>query len=200
MSERALSAADEALVAEAVDYVKTLFAANSGGHDAGHTLRVWRCAMRIAETEPDCDLLTVALAALLHDADDPKVFRTGDNANARSFLEREGVAPERTERIVAAVNAVSFSRNRGRRPQTPEGMIVQDADRLDAMGAVGVARCFAYGGEHGRPMEESVQHFYNKLLLLYEELNTESARALAAPRHAFLEAFLKEYHEETEWK
>jgi len=74
---------------------------------------------------------------------------------------------------------------------------VQDADRLDAMGAVGVARTFAYGGEHGRPMEESVQHFYDKLLRLYDLLNTDAARRLAAPRHAFLEAFLKEYEAET---
>ena len=189
--------ARRALAAAAEDYVRALFAGNAGGHDAEHTLRVRRSAMRIAESEPDCDALTVELAALLHDADDPKLFRTEGNANARAFLEREGVDPERIERVCAAINAVSFSKNRGRRPETIEGRIVQDADRLDAIGAVGVARCFAFGGEHARPMEESVQHFYDKLLLLTGELNTAAARALAAPRHAFLEAFLKEYYEET---
>ena len=198
MSNTPCPKAETPLVAEAVEYVKELFAADSGGHDAAHTLRVWRNAMRLAASEPDCDKQCVALAALLHDADDPKIFRTERNANARAFLEREGVAPETIERICADVNAVSFSKNRGRRPETLEGKLVQDADRLDAMGAVGVARCFAYGGEHGRPMEDSIRHFYEKLLLLYDELNTESARRLAAPRHAFLKAFLEEYDAETE--
>ena len=188
---------DPKLIARAEAYIAALFASDAGGHDAAHTLRVRRNAMRIAATEPGCDELTVELAALLHDADDHKLFHTENNANARAFLEREGVAPETVERICAAINAVSFSRNRGRRPETPEGRIVQDADRLDAMGAVGVARCFAYGGEHGRPMEESIAHFHEKLLLLRDELNTESARRLAEKRHGFLLDFLREYDEET---
>ena len=196
--KQAQPAEDQAVIREAAAYVTELFAANSGGHDAAHTLRVWRSAMRIAAEEPAADPLIVALAALLHDADDPKIFPTEHNANARAFLEREGVAPERIERICAAVNSVSFSRNRGRRPDTIEGMIVQDADRLDAIGAVGIARCFAFGGEHARPMEESVQHFYDKLLRLKNEMNTKSAMYLAETRHAFLEAFLREYHAETE--
>ena len=185
------------LIAAAEAYIAALFASDAGGHDAAHTLRVRRNALRIAESEPGCDLLTVELAALLHDADDYKLFRTENNANARAFLEREGVAPETVERVCAAINAVSFSRNRGRRPETPEGKIVQDADRLDAMGAVGVARCFAYGGEHGRPMEDSIAHFHEKLLLLRDALNTESARRLAEKRHGFLLEFLREYEEET---
>ena len=188
--------ANETLIAGAEAYVTALFAENAGGHDVGHTLRVRRNAMRIAQTEPGCDLLVVELAALLHDADDHKLFHTEHNANARTYLTGAGVEPELIERICDAVNSVSFSQNRGRRPETPEGRIVQDADRLDAIGAVGVARCFAFGGEHGRPMEESIQHFYDKLLLLRSELNTESARRLAQQRHAFLEAFLKEYYEE----
>ena len=186
-----------AIIADAEDYVRQLFAANAGGHDVQHTLRVRRNAMRIAAEVPECDAFVVELAALLHDADDPKLFRTGQNENARAFLERENVDAETVERICAAVNAVSFSKNKGRVPETPEGKIVQDADRLDALGAVGAARTFAYGGEHGRPMEESIRHFHDKLLRLYDLLNTESARRLAAPRHAFLEAFLKEYEEET---
>ncbi len=185
------------IVAAAEEYVRKLFEADAGGHDAAHTLRVRRNAMRIAADAPGCDALVVELAALLHDADDHKLFHTADNANARAFLEREGLDPAYIDRICEAVNSVSFSRNRGRRPETIEGKIVQDADRLDAIGAVGVARCFAFGGEHARPMEESVRHFYDKLLLLKDELNTDGARALAAPRHAFLEAFLREYYEET---
>ena len=104
---------------------------------------------------------------------------------------------EKIRQICDAVNAVSFSRNRGKRPRTLEGKIVQDADRLDAIGAVGIARTFAYGGEHGRSMQESVQHFYDKLLRLRELMNTPAAAALAEERHAFLEAFLAQYHKET---
>ena len=189
--------APETVIAAAEAYISALFSADAGGHDAAHTLRVRRNAMRIAAQEPDCDRRVVELAALLHDADDHKLFHTEHNANARAFLAREGVDAETVERVCAAINSVSFSRNRGKRPETLEGKIVQDADRLDAMGAVGVARCFAYGGEHARPMEDSIRHFYEKLLLLRGELNTESARRLGEQRHAFLEAFLREYDEET---
>ena len=125
-----------------------------------------------------------------------------NNANVRSFLTAQKVAPEKTERVCEAINAVSFRRNRGKRPRTLEGQIVQDMDRLDALSTIGVARTFAYG-EHGRSLGESVAHFHEKLLLLKDELNTETARKLAEPRHAFLERFLEEYEresrEETLW-
>ena len=94
-------------------------------------------------------------------------------------------------------NPVSFSKNGAKKPDSPEGRIVQDADRLDAIGAVGIARTFAFGGEHGRSMEESVQHFYDKLLRLRDLMNTQPAKALAEERHAFLEAFLAQYYKET---
>ena len=181
----------------AIEYVYRLFAGNAGGHDAEHTMRVYRNALMIAAHEPGCDLEVVALAALLHDADDHKLFHTEGNANARAFLNVNSVDPERTEQICRAVNSVSFSRNRGRRPETAEGRIVQDADRLDAIGAVGIARTFAYGGEHGRPLDASVRHFHEKLLLLKDEMNTETARKIAEERHAFMLAFLDELALET---
>ncbi len=131
-----------------------------------------------------------------HDADDHKLFDTENNANTRDFLKRNGISESITEEICEAINAVSFSKNRGRRPETIEGMIVQDADRLDALGAIGIARTFSYGGEHGRSLDESIQHFYDKLLLLKDELNTDTAREIARKRHAFLEAYLEEYKEE----
>ena len=185
------------IVKAAEEYVKELFQANAGGHDAAHTMRVYHNAMLLAQSEPGGDPEVIALAALLHDADDRKLFDTRKNANARQFLEAQGVSPEKTERIIAAVNAVSFSQNRGRRPETIEGRIVQDADRLDAIGAVGIARTFAYGGEHGRPLASSIQHFYDKLLLLRDEMNTDAARQMAVRRHAFMTAFLEEYRMET---
>lgn len=174
----------------AVEYIRTLFSGNCGGHDDEHTLRVYRNALLIAEQEQECDLDIVALAALLHDVDDHKLFQTDNNANARAFLTGQGVEEDRIEAICQTINAVSFSKNRGRVPDTIEGRIVQDADRLDAIGAVGIARTFAYGGEHGRSLASSIQHFYDKLLLLKDELNTVSARRIAEDRHAFMVAFL----------
>ena len=180
----------------AIAYIEALFQNNSGGHDAAHTMRVYQNALRIAQSEPECDLEIVSLAALLHDADDHKLFRTENNANARAFLNAHGA--EKTERIIEAINAVSFSQNRGKRPGTLEGQIVQDADRLDAIGAVGVARAFAYGGEHGRSLEDTLKHFEDKLLLLKDRMNTPTALALARERHAFLLDYLREYRKETE--
>ena len=181
----------------AMEYIKVLFLNNSGGHDAEHSVRVYQNALRIAEREPAADIEVVSLAALLHDADDHKLFRTEDNANARSFLTAQSVVPEKIEAIITAINSVSFSQNRGKRPATLEGKIVQDADRLDAIGAVGIARTFAFGGEHGRNLDSSIQHFYDKLLLLKDEMNTETAKQLAAERHAFMLEFLERYRNET---
>ena len=183
---------DETILQNAVAYITDLFRENADGHDIDHSLRVYRSAMRLAAHYPDCDRLTVALAALLHDADDHKLFRTENNENARRFLRAQGVDDETADRICAVINAVSFSKNRGKTPATPEGRIVQDADRLDAIGAVGIARTFAFGGRAGRPMDESVQHFYDKLLLLKDAMNTPEARALAEARHSYMETFLAE--------
>ena len=184
------------LIEETKDYIRELFRENAGGHDAGHTLRVWRTAKMLAAEEPGCDPMTAELAALLHDADDYKLFQTENNANARAFMASHGVPQEMAERVCAAVNAVSFSKNRGRAPDTPEGRVVQDADRLDAMGAVGIARTFAFGGEHGRPIEDSIRHFHEKLLLLKGLMNTDAGKRMAEKRHAVLEEFLREYEEE----
>lgn len=179
-------------------YIKELFSGNAGGHDASHTLRVYQNALLIAENENPCNMEIVSLAALLHDADDHKLFHTENNSNARQFLASQKLDEELIEQIIRAINSVSFSRNRGRKPETIEGMIVQDADRLDAIGAIGIARTFAYGGEHGRSLESFVQHFHDKLLLLKEEMNTEAARKLAEDRHRFMEQFLLEYQKETD--
>ena len=187
---------DSRIIEYAIEYIQKLFRTNAGGHDAEHTMRVYRNTLLIAAEEPDCDVKIAALAALLHDADDYKLFQTEDYANARAFLQANQVPDDTIDRICGVIGSVSFSRNRGHAPETPEGKVVQDADRLDAIGAVGVARTFAFGGEHGRPMQESVQHFYDKLLRLKDLMNTETGRKLAARRHAFLEEFLEEYYEE----
>ena len=181
----------------AAEYIRSLLDGNSDGHGFDHALRVYHNAMRIAESEPDCDKQITALAALLHDADDHKLFATENNANARRFLTGRDMPADRIERICEVINAVSFSKNRDRWPDTPEGRIVQDADRLDAIGAVGIARTFAFGGSHGRDLESSIGHFHEKLLLLKDLMNTDKAREMAETRHAFTEAFLREWNAET---
>lgn len=187
---------DKKLISDAIDFVSDLLENNSGGHDTAHSLRVYKNALEIAGNEPGCDMTVVSLAALLHDVDDHKLFDHENNENAREFLSNNGVPNEKIEEICSVINSVSFSKNRGKKPETLEGKIVQDADRLDAMGAIGIARTFAFGGEHGRSIEESVMHFHEKLLLLKDEMNTESARKIAESRHAFLEEFLSHYYEE----
>ena len=191
---------NELLIRNAKDYIKELFAGNSDGHDLDHSLRVYSNAMTIAETESDCNIEVVALAALLHDADDHKLFDTEENSNAFSFLKSNGVDNEEIEFIVRIINSVSFSKNKGQKPDSLEGMIVQDADRLDAMGAIGIARTFAYGGKHGRSLESSIDHFHEKLLLLSNGLNTSKAREMAAPRHTFLESFIEQLNAENNTK
>ena len=184
----------------AKEYIERLFAGNADGHGLDHSMRVYKNAMLLAETEPTADRFIVALSALLHDADDYKLFQTENNANARNFLKSANVDPETTDRICEVINSVSFSKNRGKKPETIEGQIVQDADRLDAIGAIGIARTFAFGGKHNRSLESSIDHFHEKLLLLKDMLNTEKAKELAESRHLFMEQFLKEWEKETEVK
>ena len=185
------------LVDQAKRYVTELFENNVDGHDLYHTLRVYKNAMEITQDYPDSDILVVSLAALLHDVDDHKLFKTENNANARKFLTSQNVDETVIEKICQVINSVSFSKNRGKRPELLEGKIVQDADRLDALGAIGIARTFAYGGKNNRPIASSVDHFHEKLLLLKDEMNTRKGKALAEKRHEFMMKFLQNYHEET---
>ena len=186
------------LINNAVVYITELFSQNSDGHDLEHSLRVCKTAMRIAENYDDCNKEIVALAALLHDADDHKLFDTKDNANARKFLAVNGVPTDEADTICEVINSVSFSKNKWDVPKTVEGRIVQDADRLDALGAVGIARTFAYGGKNGRSLEDSIQHFHDKLLLLTEHLNTEEACKIGEERQKLMISFLEEFKKETE--
>lgn len=190
----------DTIISEASDYVRELFAGNSDGHGADHAMRVYHNAQKIMETYPEADAFIVSLSALLHDADDHKLFNTENNLNARLFMEKNDLPPDTIEQICMTINSVSFSKNRGRSPETLEGKIVQDADRLDAIGAIGIARTFAYGGNAGRPLADSIKHFYDKLLLLKNEMNTEAAKDIAQKRHEYMTGFLEEYYEETGYR
>ena len=179
------------IIDKAIEYTRVLFKGNSDGHGADHTMRVYRNAQLIMEKYPEADRHVVLLAALLHDVDDYKLFKTENNANARTFLEEAGLPTDKIDFICNVINAVSFSKNRGKTPETIEGKIVQDADRIDAIGAIGIARTFAYGGKVGRPLEDSIKHVYEKLLLLKQEMNTEAAKELAQKRHEYMSVFWK---------
>lgn len=191
---------NDAIIQKAIEYIRQIFSGNADGHDAEHSLRVYRNAMQIALAYPGCDLTVAALSSLLHDVDDHKLFRTENNANARRFLEDQSISSDVIERICETINAVSFSKNRDKRPPSLEAEIVQDADRLDAIGAIGIARTFAFGGSHGRPLSESIDHFHEKLLLIRDMMNTEEAKRIAQGRHDLMVQFLEAFEDETHIK
>ncbi len=196
------------MIKKAMDFAERIFAGDGSGHDFDHTLRVYRMALRIAEEE-GADLDIVALAALLHDVDDRKLSPETCEGKKRAvgFLQENGVNSDTIERIVQVISEISFSEGRGI-PSTLEGMCVQDADRLDAIGAIGIARAFAFGGSRDRRMHDpkgldktsTIQHFYDKLLLLKDRMNTETGKRLAAQRDAYLREFLEEFYAEWDGK
>lgn len=193
------------IIQEAMDFARDVFAGDAGGHDFDHTMRVYRMALRIGEAE-GADPEIVGLAALLHDVDDHKLSPdTCENLRrARNFLHSQPVSPETAEKILRIIAQTSYSA--GQKPDCLEGKCVQDADRLDAMGAIGIARTFAYGGSRSRRLHDpagedkttSVQHFYDKLLKLEGLMNTETGRRLARERHLYMEAFLTRFYGEWE--
>ena len=143
----------EQIISDAIAFIRAAFAGDSSGHDYYHSMRVYQTALLIAKRE-HADAGIVALAALLHDVDDrkPSPQTHAHKDNAVRFLTEHGVSEENIRRICLIIDEVSFSGSDSVRPSTLEGQCVQDADRLDALGAIGIARTFAYGGSHGRAM------------------------------------------------
>ena len=184
------------LIDKTIEYITELYKGNADGHDLDHSIRVYNNAVNISKSYTDADFLIIALASLLHDADDHKLFDTENNENARRFMEDQNISEEYMNRICDVINSVSFSKNKGVKPSTLEGCIVQDADRLDALGAIGIARTFAYGGRNNRSLVESVKHFHEKLLLLKDQMNTPEAKRIAEERHKFLEDYILELYKE----
>ena len=192
------------MISKAIEFAREIFERDASGHDFDHTMRVYRMAVRIAEEE-GADVQTVALAALLHDVDDRKLSpeTCASKARAVSFLRENGAAEAEIRNIVEIISGISFSEGNGV-PSTLEGMCVQDADRLDAIGAIGIARTFAFGGSRGRRIHDpersdpttSIQHFYDKLLLLKDRMNTPAGKELARQRDAYLRGFLEEFYAE----
>lgn len=202
-------------------FVKKKLNDAEGGHDWFHIERVYKNALLIAQQE-NCKLEIVKLGALLHDIADSK-FHNGDESvgpqMAKEFLEKEGATKETIEHVVAIIENISFKGgNFDKKFDSIELQIVQDADRLDALGAIGIARTFNYGGFKNRSIynpniapklnmskEEyknseapTINHFYEKLLLLKDKMNTETGRKLAERRHQYMEQFLAQFYAEWE--
>ena len=201
------------------NHVRTVLSGDGTGHDWWHVYRVWKMAQRIGRAE-GADLLVVKLAALLHDIADWKLH-DGDSTLgpkiAREWL--DSLDAHISDHVCQIIANISFKGAKVEQPTLSlEGKVVQDADRLDAMGAIGIARAFAYGGAKGRaiydptvkPTEHrtveaylkggtSVNHFYEKLLLLLKDrMNTVTGRAMAEARHRFMEDYLRRFFEEWE--
>jgi len=213
------SEVQERTIQRTEEFVRVKMTGEGSGHDWWHVYRVWRTAVHIAAREP-VDPYVVQLAALLHDIADWK-FHGGDASVgprvAGEWLREAGVDADTTEHVCEIVGTLSFKGAGVPSPmRTREGMVVQDADRLDAIGAIGIARTFAYGGHKGRPLRDpdapprphdsaeayiantgsTINHFYEKLLLLKDLMNTAAAREMAVRRHAFTEEFLDRFYKE----
>jgi uncharacterized protein len=207
------------ILARTETFVRERMHGDPSGHDWWHVHRVRRTALRLAREE-GADPYVVELAALLHDVWDHKLH-AGDDSVApreiRRWLQEAGAEEPVVEHVCEIVAGVSFKGAGVATPmRTPEGAVVQDADRLDAIGAVGIARAFAFGGSRGRPLHDpqtapephatfdayragnggTTHHFHEKLFLLRDRMNTASARRLAESRHRFMEEFLRRFHDE----
>lgn len=206
------------IVDSAIEYVKEIFKNDFSGHDYFHTMRVYNLAVTIAKSE-NADLELVSLAALLHDVDDAKLSPDthSEKVNAVSFIKSHNLPKDKIDKICAIINEISFAGTDSVTPKSIEGKCVQDADRLDAIGAIGIARAFAYGGNRNRqiynpdikPLENmnsesyiknenstTINHFYEKLLLLKNMMNTNTAIKIAQKRNDFMKAYLDEFFAE----
>jgi uncharacterized protein len=207
------------IIEKTIAFVKQELDGAEGGHDWWHMERVWKTTRHIAATE-DVDMFTVELGSLLHDIADAK-FHDGDEEvgprKAREFLQSIGVESSVIEHVENIIRHISYRKSLdGQTFMSPELAIVQDADRLDAIGAIGIARTFNYGGSKGREMYNptikpdanltkdqyknsttpTVNHFYEKLLLLKDKMNTETGKKMAAERHEFMERYLAQFYDE----
>jgi uncharacterized protein len=208
-------------ILQTIAFVKQELSGAEGGHDWWHVERVWKTAIEITKTET-ADLLVVELAALLHDIADSK-FNGGDETigpeKAEKFLNSIDVDPAVIEHVLNIIKNISFKGGNFNQEFTSmELNIVQDADRLDAIGAIGIARAFNYGGFKNRPLYDpeiapelnmskdeyknslapTINHFFEKLLLLKDRMNTTTGKKLAKNRHEFMQFFLEQFFWEIE--
>lgn len=209
------------IISKTAEFVEQKFSGEATGHDWWHMWRVWQLAKTIAAGEPGANLFTVELGALLHDIADWK-FTAGDEKvgprEARAWLEKCQVEEAVIAQIEDIIRTVSFKgAGVASNMKTIEGKIVHDADKLDAIGAIGIARAFAYGGANARPLYDpkmspklhtsfeeykkdnshTINHFYEKLLLLKDRMYTKTGKKIAKQRHQYMEEYLSEFY--VEW-
>ena len=210
----------EQIILNTIDFVKETLEGAEGGHDWFHIERVYKNALLISENEK-VDRFTVQLGALLHDIADAK-FYNGDESigpkKAREFLKKQHVDEDIIIHIENIILFISYksSLDTSKKFTSPELDVIQDADRLDAIGAIGIARCFNYGGFKNRSLYDpaiepnlemtkeqykksttpTINHFYEKLLLLKDKMNTKTGQLLAKDRHRYMEGFLQQFYEE----
>ena len=195
--------------------IKELYKDESSGHDYDHSMRVFNNSLLISK-DMKCDVFVIGVASLLHDVDDPKIFHTINYENAKKIMEKYSLDIEVIKKVIDIIDCVSFKGGNFKKPRTIEGEVVQDADRLDAIGAIGIARAFTYGGYHQRKMYDpeilprdkmsieeyrssngtTINHFYEKLLKLENTMNTESAKEIAKVRTEFLNEYLDRFIDE----
>ena len=205
-----------------VDFVKQTLSKAEGGHDWWHIYRVWQLSKQIASKEENVNLTVVELGALLHDIADSKFHNGNEEIGPRlaaKFLKKENVEDSVVEHVINIIRNISFKNSfEDQTFSSKELDIIQDADRLDAIGAIGIARTFNYGGHKGRVLFDpdikpdenlnkeayknstapTINHFYEKLLLLKDKMNTKSGKEMAINRHKFMEQYLKEFFNEWE--
>lgn len=209
----------ENLIETTKSWVRARLSEAESGHDWWHIHRVYKTAMQLAQSE-NADETTVALAALLHDLTDTKLTDQAEAIEAEivAFLEQNGASVSLTEQVMYIIRHMSFRHSAHfTGSKSIEFQVVQDADRLDAIGAVGIARAFSYGGFKQRPFlnfetraeaeaffanghtdASTLGHFYEKLLLLKDLMNTDSARRMAEERHLFMLQWLEQFYREWE--
>lgn len=203
------------IIQKAEELVKQELGGDVTGHDWFHCDRVRKTALYIQQKENAGDRFLIELAALLHDIADDKLKANGENT-LMDFLKESGLDQAAAEQLLSIISTVSYKGGNNKPPDSIEGSIVQDADRLDAIGAIGIARVFAYGGKKGQPIYDpdisvrldmteqeyrhgkssSIHHFYEKLLLLKDKMNTNAAKEMAEKRHQRMDMYLQEFLEE----
>ena len=180
------------------EFVLSQMANNDAAHDCDHILRVVALTKQLCAAYPQANAFRAELLAWLHDMTDNKLASNIGASSIFAFLRKIAVSEEDIRFVLDGLHYISYRKYPTLPPDIPlEIRIVQDADRIDAIGAVGIARTFAFGGAKNRNLDDSLNHFDEKLLLLYDLLNTEEAKRIALPRHQFLQAFYTQFKTET---